>query len=220
MNALRALCATSAPSALKICRVLRLRAGSKDAPSRFRREIASLTLPKGSFFEGEAAMAARRSRGLDAIDVKILAALQRDGRMTNEALAERVSLTARPCLERVRRLHEAGIISGFQAVIDVERLSRPVTVVSEIALDSQARRDQVERRLRQIDEIVECWEVSGAFDYIARIVCADLGRYEELTAELLDDPVLGVGRVVSHVVLRSVRRFAGYPAQLLAPRSR
>jgi DNA-binding Lrp family transcriptional regulator len=165
-------------------------------------------------------MAARRSRGLDAIDVKILAALQRDGRMTNEALADRVGLTARPCLERVRRLQQAGIVAGFQAVIDVERLSRPVTVVSEIALDSQARRDQVERRLRQIDEIVECWEVSGAFDYIARIVCADLGRYEELTAELLDDPALGVGRVVSHVVLRAVRRFAGYPAQLLTPRSR
>ncbi len=162
---------------------------------------------------------ARRTRGLDAIDVKILAALQRDGRMTYDALAGRVGLTPRPCLERVRRLIAAGIVTGFNAAIDIDRLSRPVTVISEIALDSGARRDQVERRLRSIDEIVECWEVSGAFDYVARIVCADLGRYEELTSELLDGGI-GVGRIVSHVVLRAVRRFAGYPAALLGPRSR
>jgi DNA-binding Lrp family transcriptional regulator len=164
-------------------------------------------------------MAPRRPRGLDAIDVKILAALQRDGRMTYDALAARVGLTPRPCLERVRRLTASGIVTGFAAAIDIERLSRPVTVISEIALDSGARREQVERRLRGIDEIVECWEVSGAFDYVARIVCADLARYEELTGELLDGGI-GVGRIVSHVVLRAVRRFAGYPVQLLAPRSR
>ncbi|HUK58226.1 MAG TPA: Lrp/AsnC family transcriptional regulator [Stellaceae bacterium] len=163
--------------------------------------------------------AARRPRGLDAIDVKILAALQRDGRMTYDALAARVGLTPRPCLERVRRLTAAGIITGFSAGIDIDRLSRPVTVISEIALDSGARRDQIERRLRAIDEIVECWEVSGAFDYVARIVTSDLARYEELTSELLDGG-LGVGRIVSHIVLRPVRRFAGYPAALLAPRSR
>ena len=120
-------------------------------------------------------MPAKRSRGLDAIDLRILAALQRDGRSTILKLAERVGLTARPCLERVRRLQAGGIILGYQAVIDLDKLSRPVTVISEIALESQARRDQVERRLRAIEEIVECWEVSGAFDYIARVVCADLG---------------------------------------------
>ncbi|HUB96150.1 MAG TPA: Lrp/AsnC family transcriptional regulator [Stellaceae bacterium] len=159
-------------------------------------------------------------RGLDAIDVRILAALQRDGRMTMAKLSTRVGLTARPCLERVRRLEASGIILGYQATIDIEQISRPITVISEIALESQARRDQVERRLRQIDELVECWEVSGAFDYVARIVCADLARYETLTAGLLNESVLGVGRIVSHVVLRPVRRFSGYPAALLAPRSR
>ncbi len=105
-------------------------------------------------------------------------------------------------------------------MIDLEQLSRPVTVISEIALESQARRDQVERRLRTIEELVECWEVSGAFDYIARVVCADLARYEELTSELIGDPVLGVARIVSHIVLRPVRRFAGYPPALLTLRNR
>jgi DNA-binding Lrp family transcriptional regulator len=168
----------------------------------------------------EATMAEKHSRSLDAIDVRILGALQRDGRMTIAKLSTRVGLTARPCLERVRRLEAAGIVLGYQATIDVEQLSRPITVISEIALESQARRDQVERRLRQIDELVECWEVSGAFDYVARIVCADLARYEALTSALIGEEVLGVARIVSHIVLRPVRRFSGYPAALLSPRSR
>ena len=160
-------------------------------------------------------MPAKRSRGLDAIDVRILAALQRDGRTTVQKLAGRVGLTPRPCLERVRRLEASGIIIGYQAVIDLDQLSRPVTVISEIALESQAQRDLVERRLRAIEEMVECWEVSGAFDYVARFVCADLSRYEAITTALLDDETLGVARLVSQIVLRPVRRFAGYPASLL-----
>jgi DNA-binding Lrp family transcriptional regulator len=163
-------------------------------------------------------MPVKTSRGLDAIDIRILAALQRDGRMTIQKLASSVGLTARPCLERVRRLRAAGIIAGYQAVIDLDRLSRPVTVISEIVLESQARRDQVERRLKLVEEFVECWEVSGAFDYIARVVCTDLTNYEEITAALIGDPVLGVARIVSHIVLRPVRRFAGYPPALLSPR--
>ena len=155
---------------------------------------------------------------LDAIDIKILAALQQDGRMTVQKLAAGVGLSARPCLERVRRLQAAGIITAYQAVIDLQQLSRPVTIFAEIALESQARRDQVERRLKQIEEMVECWEISGTFDYVARFVCRDLAHYESLTAGLIEDPVLGVLRIVSHIVLRSVRRFGGYPASLLTPR--
>ena len=67
----------------------------------------------------------------------------------------------------------------------------------------------------RIDEVVECWEVSGNVDYIARFVCADLAAYEELTSALIDDDHLGVARIVSHVALRPVRRFAGYPEKLI-----
>jgi Lrp/AsnC family transcriptional regulator, regulator of ectoine-degradation genes len=157
---------------------------------------------------------ARRSH-LDAIDVKILGALQQEGRMTIQKLAGKVGLSPRPCLERVRRLEAGGIIAGYRAVIAIERLSKPVTVFAEIALQSQARREQVEKRLSAIEEIVECWEVSGAFDFVARFVCADLSRYEAITTALLDDETLGVARLVSQIVLRPVRRFAGYPTSLL-----
>ena len=162
-------------------------------------------------------MAVKRPPALDRIDIKILAALQRDGRLTNQKLAGIVGLTARPCLERVRRLEAAGIIAGYRAVLALQRLSKPVTIFAEIALEKQGHQDRLEKRLVAIEELVECWEVSGNVDYVARFVCADLGRYETLTADLIDDKTLGVSRIVSHIALRPVRRFAGYPVSLLTP---
>jgi DNA-binding Lrp family transcriptional regulator len=165
-------------------------------------------------------MARRRPPALDRIDIKILAALQRNGRMTIEKLAGLAGLTARPCLERVRRLEAAGIIAGYQAVLALEKLSKPVTIFAEIIMDKQGRSDRLEKRLAGIEEIVECWEVSGDLDYLARFVCADLARYETLTTDLIDDADVGVARIVSHITLRPVRRFAGYPASLLSPPAR
>ena len=160
-------------------------------------------------------MAAKRPPALDRIDVKILAALQRDGRSTIQKLAETVGLSPRAGLERVRRLEASGVIAGYQAVVELSRLARPVNVFAEIILEKQANRGRLEKRLNAIDEIVECWEVSGTVDYIARFVCADIGAYEELTRGLIDDATLGVARIVSHVALRPVRRFSGYPDSLL-----
>ena len=80
-------------------------------------------------------MSPKRPPALDRIDLKILSVLQRDGRSTIQKLAEIVGLSPRPCLERVRRLEAAGIISGYRAVIALELLSRPVTVFAEIALE-------------------------------------------------------------------------------------
>jgi DNA-binding Lrp family transcriptional regulator len=160
-------------------------------------------------------MAVRSAPALDRIDVKILAALQRDGRTTIQKLAQAVGLSPRACLERVRRLEAAGIIAGYQAVLELGRLSRPVNVFAEIVLEKHANSGRFEKRLAALEEVVECWEVSGTVDYMARFVCADLAAYEELTSELIDDTGLGLARIVSHVALRPVRRFSGYPESLL-----
>jgi DNA-binding Lrp family transcriptional regulator len=165
-------------------------------------------------------MLPKQMRGLDTIDVKILSALQRDGRMTIQKLAGLVGLSARPCLERVRRLQATGIIAGFQAVIDLDKLSKPVTVFSELLLTRQARSERIEARLKSLGEAVECWEISGASDYMVRFVCEDLARYEALTAELLGDRKLGIARIVSHIALRPVSRFTGYPTSLMGRRRR
>ena len=163
-------------------------------------------------------MAAKRPPALDRIDVRILAALQRDGRSTIQKLAQTVGLSPRASLERVRRLEAAGIIAGYHAVVELGRLIRPVNVFAEIILEKQANRARFEKRLAALDEVVECWEVSGTVDYLARFVSGDLAAYEELTSHLIDDPGLGVSRIISHVALRPIRRFAGYPESLLLTR--
>jgi DNA-binding Lrp family transcriptional regulator len=158
----------------------------------------------------------KRAPALDRIDVKILAELQRDGRSTIQKLAKTIGLSARATLERVRRLEAAGVIAGYQAVVELRQLSRPVNIFAEIILEKHANRGRFEKRLASIDEVVECWEVSGDVDYLVRFVCADLAGYEEVTSALIDDTNLGVARIVSQVALRAVRRFAGYPESLLA----
>jgi Lrp/AsnC family leucine-responsive transcriptional regulator len=163
-------------------------------------------------------MAAKRPPALDRIDVRILAALQRDGRSTIQKLAELVGLSPRASLERVRRLEESGVIAGYQAVVELRHIARPVNVFAEIILEKQANRARFEKRLAALDEVVECWEVSGTVDYLARFVSGDLAAYEELTSHLIDDPGLGVSRIISHVALRPIRRFAGYPESLLLTR--
>ena len=163
-------------------------------------------------------MLAKRPKTLDRIDIKILATLQRDGRSTVQKLADTVGLSPRACLERVRRLEASGVIAGYQAVVEISRLSRPVNIFAEIILEKQANRRRLEKHLAAIDEIVECWEVSGTVDYLARFVCADLAAYEALSSALLDHPALGIARIVSHVALRPIRRFGGYPESLFAKR--
>ena len=161
-------------------------------------------------------MAAKRPPALDRIDIRILAALQRQGRLTNQKLASQIGLSARACLERVRKIEAAGIITGYQAVIEIAQVARPINVFAEIVLERQAQRSRFERQLAAIEEVVECWEVSGTVDYLARFVCPDLTTYETLTSRLIDDA--NVARIVSHVALRPIRRFGGYPESLLARR--
>jgi len=97
---------------------------------------------------------AKRSPALDRIDVKILAALQLSGRMSIEKLSETAGLSARACLERVRRLEAAGIIIGYQALIDIAQLSKPVTVFAELYLEKHAHQATLEQKLTAIEELV------------------------------------------------------------------
>lgn len=154
-----------------------------------------------------------KARNLDDIDLEILALLQNDGRMTNRSLAEAVGLSPSPCLERVRRLEEAGFISRYMAVIDVEKLYAPVSIMAQITLGHQSKGQQakVEEYLTAISAIVTLYEVSGDCDYIARIVTPTIADYQQLTAGLLENPELGIERIVSHVVMRDIKDFSGFP---------
>lgn len=150
---------------------------------------------------------------LDAIDLKILALLQAQGRITNQKLAEAVGLSPSPCLERVKRLESAGYIERYGAVLNVEKLYGAVTVFAEIALKEHGAEPQsrFEKFINTIDQAVECFEVSGKQDYIARFVCADINAYQKLTSDLLENPKLGISQISSRIVLRRVKQFSGYP---------
>jgi DNA-binding Lrp family transcriptional regulator len=144
---------------------------------------------------------------LDAIDIRILDMLQRDGRITNQALSDQVGLSPRPCLERVRRLESQGLIKGYSAQLDMALIQKSVTIIAEIQLADyrRARALAVERRLLALPEVTSLYEVSGNFDYIAQVVCDSVDAYQALTAEWLDDPDLGIARIVSNVILRSLK---------------
>jgi DNA-binding Lrp family transcriptional regulator len=150
---------------------------------------------------------------LDRIDIRILTELQKDGRVTNQGLSEKVGLSPRACLERVRRLERDEVITRYQAVVDVRKIQTGIFVIAQIAMEKQGRQklSAFERKLKDTPEVIECFEVSGPFDYIAKIACPDLETYQTLTDSWIDDSELGVTRVVSNVVLRPLRDLGNYP---------
>src|SRR3954451_12351961 len=125
----------------------------------------------------------QRAAILDPIDAAILTALQENGRMTYQALSERVGLSPRPCLERVRRLEQKGVIRGFTVLLDPEALGHHIMTLAEIALrdPSAPIRQRLERALCAHPSVVELQVVNGEYDYVARIVTPTLAAYEALT---------------------------------------
>ncbi|HUN93222.1 MAG TPA: Lrp/AsnC family transcriptional regulator [Burkholderiaceae bacterium] len=150
---------------------------------------------------------------LDRIDRQILQVLQRDGRITNQALSERVALSPRACLDRVRRLEKSGVISGYLALLEPRQLGSLLTIVVEVSLRDQsaATHGRFEQRMRSCDEVVECFLVSGACDYVLRLACSSLDHYRELTNAWTDDPALGIERIASKPELQTIKPFRGYP---------
>lgn len=143
---------------------------------------------------------------LDEIDRKILAALQEDGRMTIQALADRVGLSPSPCLRRVRLLEEAGIIARYAAVIDQSRIGLPVSVFVSVKLERQ-RSEELDRFAKAIalwPEIVECYLMTGQRDYLLRVVAADLAAYERFLRDKLTR-LEGVASIESSFALGQVK---------------
>lgn len=149
---------------------------------------------------------------LDRYDKAILQALQLDGRIPNSALAQRVSLSESACLRRVRGLEEAGLIEGYTALLSQQKAGCPVNVFINITLERQDETDlrRFEEAVRKIPEVMECYLMTGDYDYLVRVVVADTADFERLHSKHLTR-LPAVARVHSSFALRTVQKSRELP---------
>ena len=153
----------------------------------------------------------RVSKNLDEIDLRILAEIQADGRITNVELAKRVGISPPPCLRRVRTLEEEGYIQGYRGLLDPRRLGFDVTVFASVHLSSQADAD-----LRAFEDFVraeplvrECWMLSGEVDFILKCVAPDMATFQDFVTHLTAAP--HVRNVRTSLVLHNSKYEAAVP---------
>lgn len=152
---------------------------------------------------------------LDAIDLRILAAVRQDGRVTKLRLAELVGLSPTPCWLRLRKLEQAGIIAGYHARLAPRRIAPFATVMVAVTLANhrQADFDRFERVVTAMDGVTDCWAVGGGIDYILKVVAQDIDAYQRLIDQMLADDI-GIDRYFTYIVTRTVKENAGPPLAL------
>lgn len=150
---------------------------------------------------------------LDRADLVLLDALQRDGRATIQALSESIHLSARATLNRVRKLEADGVIEGYRALVSRRVLGEQISVFAEVALKDQRQPvvQRFEKKMATAPEVVSCHVISGRYDYLVRIACPHLTEYHRLISAWLDDPALGIEKIVTNIELQTIKEFAGFP---------
>ncbi|MET2827985.1 Lrp/AsnC family transcriptional regulator [Mesorhizobium sp. PAMC28654] len=151
---------------------------------------------------------------LDDIDRKIIDALQIDGRMTAQQLADKVGLSASPCARRVRLMEDMGVITSYTAVIDQDLVDLPISVFASIKLERQ-RENELERfsaAITRWPEVVDCYLMTGQRDYLLRIVVRDLHAYERFLKEKLTR-LEGVASIESSFALTQIKRSNRLPLE-------
>lgn len=149
---------------------------------------------------------------LDRYDKLILEELQRDGRISNVQLANAVSLSESACLRRVRSLEESGMIDRYAALINQQKAGLPGNVFVNIGLQREEERELAafEEAVKNIPEVMECYLMTGEFDYLLRVVVSDMADFERLHRDALTR-LPGVARVNSSVTIRTVQKKTELP---------
>ncbi len=147
-----------------------------------------------------------RGARLDSYDIAILRALQANGRITKVALAEAVHLSPSPCWERLKKLEDAGLITGYRALVDIRKIA-PVTEVMVVVTLSSHKAEEFRRfedEVRACNEVQGCWALGGGIDYILRLVVTDVDAYQRFMDELLDSGA-DIERYFGYVVTKTVK---------------
>lgn len=143
---------------------------------------------------------------LDRIDYRILDVLQENGRIPVKSLADLVGISVSPCWQRVKNLEKAGVIRRYTAEIAIEKLQNIQTVLAHVILSRHNRETYkaFERLAQSIPEIIECYELTGPFDYHMKLVVAGMDGYNEILEKFLS-PELGVEKYYTYVVTRAAK---------------
>jgi DNA-binding Lrp family transcriptional regulator len=149
---------------------------------------------------------------LDRIDRRILATLQANARLTNQALSEQVALSPSACLARVRRLEQAGVIQGYHARLDPFALDIGMVLYAEVTLKGHGPEELAafERAVNAVAAVVEASHVTGEYDYLLKVVTGNMEDWTKI-AEGLARADIGVDRINTHVLMHKPKFFVGYP---------
>ncbi|MEV7617374.1 Lrp/AsnC family transcriptional regulator [Streptomyces sp. NPDC089799] len=150
---------------------------------------------------------------MDAVDLQIVRELQTDGRLSNQDLADKVRLSPSPCLRRVRRLEESGLIRGYTAMIDQVAYGLPITVFVRIRLERHTAEAVAafEAHVAVIEHIQDCYLMAGSSDYLLRVVIESLEAYEALVRTRIH-AIPGIASIESSFAFGSVKQSRTYPA--------
>lgn len=148
--------------------------------------------------------------GIDEINARILRELRADGRISNLVLAERVGLSPSACLRRVQELERTGVIRGYRARLDPQQTGRAYVVYVAVGLSehTKAAQEGFERAMQRADEVTECHNVAGAFEYMLRVEVADLPAYKAFHTDRLGT-VPHVRSITSYMVMGSPKDVRG-----------
>ena len=151
---------------------------------------------------------------LDKLDRKILSALQQDGRISNQLLAEQVGLSPAACWRRVRTLEESGVIQGYSAGVDPERIGQGLCVLVNLSLqrhniDSTA---EIEQQVSSYPEVLQCFAVTGNADFVLRVIVPDMASYDRFLNEKIFT-LQGIAQVNSNFALREIKNTETIPVE-------
>ncbi|OWV91497.1 AsnC family transcriptional regulator [Rhizobium sp. R635] len=147
-------------------------------------------------------------------DIRILKALQSEGRLTNQELAERVGMSTSPCWRRVKRLEEAGVIRGYQAVIDRRAVGLGVLAFVRVQIDTHSHdeAERFEREVGELEAVIACYSVAGEADFLLQVVAADLDSYAEFAMTVIRR-LPGIKEMHTMFVLKDIKASTMLPVQ-------
>ncbi|AGO54515.1 Lrp/AsnC family transcriptional regulator [Serratia plymuthica] len=149
---------------------------------------------------------------LSQTDIKILAALQQDARITNQTLADELGMSASPCWRKVRKLEDDDVIQGYRAVLDRRKIGLGVMVFIRVSIDShsEAEARKFEREVIELEDVVACYSIGGDADFLLQVVAGDLDTYADFSMSVIRR-LPGIKEMQSMFVLKEIKPFVAFP---------